>query len=275
MTRNSSDHFLNSSSLRGPATNKPGKKVKNTKQSTSKAKYILRRICLFANSWSLMVTNFLKNTLELQNLECTDSCSWTSFCLETDDCNVPNALSSYLDPRWSLCTQKINDERKRWTGIQKIIEIAVLKTSFRFPEINLGFVTSARGAGLLTPKIFQGRGAFDQRKGPHGGEFDQKKFKCQMPGGQPEGGGGVHGHPWIWLIHYTGTEVEHMTCDYENQNDRETKDRTHAVMHKEKNKCSKRDRTNTWQLNRRNTTTPLYVSFKMDRGIFVAGSKVT
>ena len=66
----------------------------------------------------------------------------------------------------------------------------MLKTSFRFPEINLGFVTSARGAGLLTPKIFQGRGAFDQRKGPHGGEFDQKKFKCQMPGGQPEGGGG-------------------------------------------------------------------------------------
>ena len=38
-----------------------------------------------------------ENTLELQNLECTDSCSWTSSCLETDDCNVPNALSSYLD----------------------------------------------------------------------------------------------------------------------------------------------------------------------------------
>ena len=47
-----------------------------------------------------------ENTLELQNLECTDSCSWTSSCLETDDCNVPNALSSYLDPRWSLCTQE-------------------------------------------------------------------------------------------------------------------------------------------------------------------------
>ena len=49
-TRNSSDHLSNSSSLRGPATNKPGKKVKNTNISTNKARYILRRICLFANS---------------------------------------------------------------------------------------------------------------------------------------------------------------------------------------------------------------------------------
>ena len=55
------------------------------------------------------------------------------------------------------------------------MEMAVLKTSFRFPEINLSFVTSARGAGHLTPKKSLGRGAFDQRKGPHGGEFDQKK----------------------------------------------------------------------------------------------------
>ena len=54
--------------------------------------------------------------------------------------------------------------------------MVVLKTSFRFPEINLGFFTSARGgAGHLTPKKSIGRGAFDQRKGPHGGEFDQKK----------------------------------------------------------------------------------------------------
>ena len=58
---------------------------------------------------------------------------------------------------------------------KKIIEMAVLKTSFRFPEINLGFVTSARGAGHLTPKKSLGRGAFFQRKGPQGGEFDQKK----------------------------------------------------------------------------------------------------
>ena len=96
---------------------------------------------------------------------------------------------------WSLCTltQKKNDECRRLTCIQKIIEMAVLKTSFRFPEINLGFVASAWGAGYLTPEKFQGRGAFDQRKGPHGGEFDQKK-KCQMPGGQLRGRGG-HGHP--------------------------------------------------------------------------------
>ena len=64
----------------------------------------------------------------------------------------------------------------------------VLKTSFRIPEINLGFVTSAQGAGHLTPKKSVGMGVFDQRKGSHGREFDQKK-KCQMPGGQPGGGG--------------------------------------------------------------------------------------
>ena len=68
--------------------------------------------------------------------------------------------------------------------------MAVLKISFTFPEINLGLVTSARGTGHLTPKKYLGRGAFDQRKGPHGGEFDQKKFnKCQMPGDQPGGRG--------------------------------------------------------------------------------------
>ena len=45
--------------------------------------------------------------------------------------------------------------------------MAVLKTLFRFPEINLGFVISAQGAGHLTPKISLGRGAFDHaKKGP-------------------------------------------------------------------------------------------------------------
>ena len=83
--------------------------------------------------------------------------------------------------------------------IPKIIEMAVLKTSFRFPEFNLGFVTSARGVGHLTPKKCPGRRAFDQRKGLHGGEFDQKKIKnVKCPGVSPGGGGGGgHGHPWI------------------------------------------------------------------------------
>ena len=71
--------------------------------------------------------------------------------------------------------------------------MAVLKTSFRIPEINLGFVTSARGAGNLTPKKSLGRGAFDQRKGPHDGEFDQKKFIMSNARGSARGG---HGHPW-------------------------------------------------------------------------------
>ena len=64
----------------------------------------------------------------------------------------------------------------------------VWKTSFRFPEINLGFVTSARGAEHLTPKKFLGRGSFDQRKGPHGGEFDQKMSNARE---SADGGGGM------------------------------------------------------------------------------------
>ena len=73
--------------------------------------------------------------------------------------------------------------------------MAVLKTSFRFPEINLGFVTSARGAGHLTPKKSLARGAFDQRKGPDSGKFDQKNKKMSNAWGSAGGGG--HGHPWI------------------------------------------------------------------------------
>ena len=72
--------------------------------------------------------------------------------------------------------------------------MAVLKTSFRFPEINLGFVTSARGAGHLIPKKSLGKEAFDRRKGPHGGEFDQKKKKSNARGSARGGG---HGHPLI------------------------------------------------------------------------------
>ena len=71
--------------------------------------------------------------------------------------------------------------------------MAVLKTSFRIPEINLGFVTSARGAGNLTPKKSLGRGAFDQRKGPHDGEFDQKKFIMSNARGSARGGMGTLG----------------------------------------------------------------------------------
>ena len=69
----------------------------------------------------------------------------------------------------------------------------VLKTSFRIPEINLGFVTSARGAGHLTPKKSVGMGVFDQRKGSHGREFDQKKKVSNARG---SAGGGGDGHPW-------------------------------------------------------------------------------
>ena len=60
---NRRSQFYNSSSLRGPATNKLGEKVKNTKISTNKTRYILRRIFFFVRSLSLMVTNLLKTLL--------------------------------------------------------------------------------------------------------------------------------------------------------------------------------------------------------------------
>ena len=48
------------------------------------------------------------------------------------------------------------------------------------------FVASTQGARHLTPEKSLGRGAFDQRKGPHGGEFDQKKIKnVKCPGVSP------------------------------------------------------------------------------------------
>ena len=66
--------------------------------------------------------------------------------------------------------------------------MAVLKTSFRFPEINQGFVTSARGAGHLTPKKSIGRGNLTKERARMVGNLTQKNKKCQMPGGQPRGG---------------------------------------------------------------------------------------
>ena len=68
------------------------------------------------------------------------------------------------------------------------------------------FVALTWGAGHLTPKKTLGRGAFDQRKGPHGGEFDQKKnVKC--PGSARGSGGG-----WA-LLDLTHTELAH-SSDY-------------------------------------------------------------
>ena len=81
--------------------------------------------------------------------------------------------------------------------LQKIMEMAVLKTSFRFPEINLGFVTSAQGTGHLTPNKSLGRGHLTNERAHMVGKLTKKNFKCQMPGGQP-GGGGVGG-PWAPL----------------------------------------------------------------------------
>ena len=64
--------------------------------------------------------------------------------------------------------------------------MAVLKTSFRFPEINLGFVTSARGTGHLTPKKSLG-GHLTKERSRLVGNLTKMNKKCQMPGGQPGG----------------------------------------------------------------------------------------
>ena len=79
--------------------------------------------------------------------------------------------------------------------IKKIVERAVLRDSFRFPEINLAaFCHFNSGTGHLTPKKYLGR------KGPHGGEFDQKKIKNVKCLGVSPGGGGGGGGGWGWAL---------------------------------------------------------------------------
>ena len=78
---------------------------------------------------------------------------------------------------------------------KKIIEMAVLKTSFRFLEINLGFVTSAWGAGHLTPKNPYRGGHLTKERARMVGNLTKKikNAKCQ---GVSLGGGG---EPWAPL----------------------------------------------------------------------------
>ena len=71
--------------------------------------------------------------------------------------------------------------------------MALLKTSFRFPEINLGLVTSAWGAGHLTPKKCLGRGHLTKEGARMVGILTKKNKKCQMSRGQPGGGRGGMG----------------------------------------------------------------------------------
>ena len=61
--------------------------------------------------------------------------------------------------------------------------MAVLKTSFRFPEINLGFVISARGAGHLTPKKSLGRGHLTKERARMVGNLTKKIKNVKCPGG--------------------------------------------------------------------------------------------
>ena len=66
--------------------------------------------------------------------------------------------------------------------------MAVLKTSFRFPEINQGFVTSARGAGYLTPKKSIGRGHLTKERARMVGNLTQKNKKMSNARGSAPGG---------------------------------------------------------------------------------------
>ena len=63
--------------------------------------------------------------------------------------------------------------------------MAVLKTSFRIPEINLSFVTSARGAGHLTPKKSLGRGHFAKERARMVGNLTKKILNVKCPGVSP------------------------------------------------------------------------------------------
>ena len=72
--------------------------------------------------------------------------------------------------------------------------MAVLKTSFRFPEINLGFVTSAWGAGHLTPEKSLGRGHLTKERARIVGNLTKKNKKISNAWGSAWG---EHGHPWI------------------------------------------------------------------------------
>ena len=62
----------------------------------------------------------------------------------------------------------------------------------------------------MTPKTFLGRGAFEQRKSSHGGEFDQKKIKnVKCPGVSPGGDGGGGWAPFD----LTHTLIRGSSCD--------------------------------------------------------------
>ena len=66
--------------------------------------------------------------------------------------------------------------------------MAVLKTSFRLPEINLGFFTSARGAGHLTPKKSLERGHLTKERAHMVGNLTKKIKNVKCPGVSPVGG---------------------------------------------------------------------------------------
>ena len=86
---------------------------------------------------------------------------------------------------YSLLYKK--NSRKR--SVKRLVQVSGNRSG-RILSLQLG------GAGHLIPKKSLGRGAFDQRKGPHGGEFDQKKKKSNARE-SARGGGGGDRHSWI------------------------------------------------------------------------------
>ena len=73
---------------------------------------------------------------------------------------------------------------------------AVLRDSFRFPEINLaGFCRfNSEGRAFDPLRNPLGGGHLTKERALMVGNLTKKNKKCQMPGGQPGGG---DGHSWI------------------------------------------------------------------------------
>ena len=67
----------------------------------------------------------------------------------------------------------------------------MLRTLFRFNEINLGFVTSARGTGHLTPKKSIVRGHLTKERACMVGTLTKKNKKMSNAWGSARGWGGV------------------------------------------------------------------------------------
>ena len=85
-----------------------------------------------------------------------------------------------------LFLQSCYIKNSRKSSVKRFVQVSGNRSG-RILSLQLG-----GGGGHLTPKKSLGRGAFHQRKGPHG-EFDQKNKKMSNAQGSARGGGGGGG----------------------------------------------------------------------------------